>query len=110
MEKILTIDGKQIPFKCTGGTALRYKMQFGKDFFGEITKMAVVNADGTIAMDYGKFDMESFYNLAWVLAKTANPSIPTPLEWLDTFESFPIMEIMPELQDMLMLSMQSKKK
>jgi hypothetical protein len=44
------------------------------------------------------------------LAKTANPSIPDPITWLDQFDEFPLMEIIPELQDLIIASIQSKKK
>jgi len=55
-------------------------------------------------------DMEVFYNICWTLAKTADNSISEPLEWLDTFEVFPLMEILPELQELMMSSLSSKKK
>ena len=40
MEKIIEIDGKKIGFKTNGATPLRYKPQFGKDYFKEILKLA----------------------------------------------------------------------
>lgn len=52
-------------------------------------------------------DMEVFYNLIWTLAKTADPSIPPPLEWLDTFGEFPLEHIIPEAQEMLFASFKS---
>ena len=33
MEKTLTIDGKEVRFKSTAATPLRYKAQFNKDYF-----------------------------------------------------------------------------
>ena len=105
MEKTLTIDDKQILFKTTGATPLRYKQQFGKDFFAEIAKMS----NGK-KFNLADLDMEAFYNIAWVFAKTADKTIPEPLEWLDTFETFPILDIIPDLQDMLLATMQTKKK
>ena len=107
MEKTLTIDGKQITFKSTGATPLRYKQQFGKDFFAEIAKMSK-GSSKKFALE--NLDMEAFYNIAWVFAKTADKTIPEPLEWLDTFETFPILDIIPDLQDMLLGTMQTKKK
>ena len=107
MEKTLTIDGKQVTFKSTGATPLRYKQQFGKAFFAEIAKMSKGSSKN---FDLAKLDMEAFYNIAWVFAKTADKTIPEPLEWLDRFESFPILEIIPDLQDMLLGTMQTKKK
>ena len=40
MEKTIEIDGKKIGFKTNGATPLRYKAQFGKDYFKEIMKLA----------------------------------------------------------------------
>lgn len=111
MEKAIFIDGKNVSFKSTGATPLRYKAQFGNDFFAEIMKldgMTTVDAEGKT--DISGIDFEVFYNLAWVLAKTADPSIKDPLTWLDTFEEFPIVEILPELQDLIFITLQGKKK
>ena len=105
MEKIINIDGRDVKFKSTGATPLRYKSQFGKDFFREI--MTMFN-DGK--PDLTKFDIEIFYNIAWVLAKTANKDIPEPIEWFDSFSDFPVMEVLPQLQDLIYASMMTQKK
>ncbi|CAI3193092.1 hypothetical protein [Clostridium neonatale] len=113
MEKTLTIDGKEVRFKSTAATPLRYKAQFGKDYFAEIMKMeslSNVKKDKIKAKDIQSIDFEVFYNIIWVLAKTADKNIPGPLEWLDGFNEFPLMEIIPELQDLIISSIQTKKK
>jgi hypothetical protein len=118
MEKTLTIDGKQVRFKSTGATPLRYKIQFQRDYFADIMKLReAIKKGGEKQKNIGVedlnihlLDFEVFYNIAWALAKTADPNIPEPLTWLDEFEEFPIFEIIPEIQDLLMKSLQSKKK
>lgn len=113
MEKTLTIDGKEVKFKSTAATPLRYKAQFGKDYFSEIMKMGdltKIKKDKLTYKELQKVDFETFYNIIWVLAKTANKTIPEPLEWLDGFEEFPLMDIIPEVQDLITASLQSKKK
>lgn len=115
MEKTLTIDGKQIRFKSSGATPLRYKAQFGKDYFAELMKMNKlrdfnINSEDPNYSALEHMDLEVFYNICWVLAKTADKSIPEPLEWLDEFDEFPMFEILPELQDMIASSLQGKKK
>ncbi|MBT2736166.1 hypothetical protein [Bacillus sp. ISL-7] len=116
MEKTILIDGKQVPFKSTGALPLRYKMQFGKDFFKEFLKLIPQDKlnnvqDGRLkAEDIQDLDFELFYNITWVLAKTADPSIPDLLTWLDSFEEFPIGDIIEETQDLLMKSLQQSKK
>ena len=168
MEKTVKIGGQSIPMKTTAGTPLRYKLQFGRDYFSELLKLAKVlqpssdNQDARkselkknnltelkeIAKGYGLsgfskmnrgqivkmilevefssadiFDIDKItfdeldyldttviFNFVWVLAKTADDSIPEPLEWLDSLESLPLQEIMPEITDLLNASVKTKKK
>ena len=101
MEKILIIDGRQVRFKSTGAFLLRYKAQFGRDAIQDILRIqsAIDNKGRIKSID--TLDLEVFYNLIWTLAKTADPSIPPPLEWLDTFGEFPLAEIVPEVIDLI---------
>lgn len=113
MEKTIEIDGRNINFKSTAATPLRYKAQFGKDFFADIIKLSSLEGLNSKKIDLKKIDnldFEVFYNIIWVLAKTADKKIPEPITWLDGFEEFPLFEIIPELQDLILASMQTKKK
>jgi hypothetical protein len=95
---------------------LRYKAQFGRDYFKEILKLAPLEKlmgkkkTKITADDLDALDFEVFYNISWVMAKTYDPTIPEPLEWLDGFEEYPIADIIPELQDMMFASFQTTKK
>lgn len=105
MEKILTIDGRQVKFKSTGAFLLRYKAQFGRDALQDILRIqSAIDNKGRIK-NIDTLDLEVFYNLIWTLAKTADPSIPPPLEWLDTFGEFPLAEIVPEVIDLIFSSL-----
>lgn len=112
MEKILTISGKQVNFKSTGAFLLRYKAQFGRDALGVLLKMEKTMEslkEGTEdALE--ALDLTPFFEIIWTLAKTADPTIPPPMEWLDTFDEFPLAEIIPELQDLLLTTIQSSVK
>jgi len=114
LEKTIEIDGKKIRFKTNGATPLRYKAQFGKDYFKEILKLTPLanlkskknfNID-----DFAALDFDVFFNIAWIMAKTADPTIPEPMEWLEQFEEFPMAEVIPELQDMMAASFMTTKK
>jgi len=105
MEKILTIDGRQVKFKSTGAFLLRYKAQFGRDAIQDIFRLqSAIDNKGQIK-NIDTLDLEVFYNLIWTLAKTADPSIPPPMEWLDTFGEFPLAEIVPEVIDLIFSSL-----
>lgn len=111
MEKVIDIDGKQVTFKSTGAVPMRYKMQFGRDFFTDILSLeGAVKNDAQSVEAIRKINFDVFYDIAWTLAKTADKSIPEPLTWLDSFESFPIIEILPQIQDLLFASIATKKK
>lgn len=113
MEKTIEIDSKKICFKSTAATPLRYKSQFGKDFFVDIMKLSSLDGLNSKKINIEKIeklDFEVFYNIIWVLAKTADKKIPDPITWLDGFDEFPLFEIIPELQDLILASIQTKKK
>ena len=113
MEKTIQIDNKNISFKSTAATPLRFKAQFGEDYFAEIiklNKLSLFKNDNSNYEALESVDFEVFYNIIWTLAKTADKSIPEPLTWLDDFDEFPLFEIIPQIQDLIVSSIQSKKK
>lgn len=99
MEKCIKIADKIVALKTTGATLLRYKMQFGKDLLTELIKLEDTYKKGEFKTD--KIDFELFFNILWIMAKTANPDIKPPVEWLDEFEEFPVLEILPKVIEML---------
>ncbi|WP_089610089.1 hypothetical protein [Dehalobacterium formicoaceticum] len=101
MEKILTIDGRQVKFKSTGAFLLKYKAQFGRDALQDLYKLQTAIDKNNEIINVEALDLEVMYNIAWSLAKTADPSLPPPIEWLDTFSEFPLNDIIPELQEMI---------
>lgn len=114
MEKLLNIDGRQVKFKSTGAFLLKYKAQFGRDALKDIYKLQnAIDDEGNIK-DIDVLNIEVFFDLIWTLAKTADPSIPPPIDWLDGFSQFPLSEVLPEVIDLifgsLATSIESKKK
>lgn len=105
MEKTLTIDGKEVHFKSTAATVIRFKAQFGKDFLTEIGKL---NVGGKNALN--NLDLTLFYEIAWAFAKTADKTIPNLEDWLDEFEITSLIKSIPEIMEMITGSIQSKKK
>lgn len=114
MEKTVRIDGQNVKFKSTGALPMRYKAQFGRDFFQDLFKMQAVvdakNKEQPTLEDIEKMDFDTFYKIIWTLAKTADKNIPEPMEWLDTFGEFPIMDVLDEVMEMIESTIQAKKK
>lgn len=123
MEKTIYIDDKPVRLRSTAALPKLYKAQFRRDYFADLLKLAKATGSnskgGTNKLvlsqmsfeNLDHFDMEMIYDIVWTMAKSADRSIPDPIEWLDSFETFPIGEVMPEIQDMMTSSVsQSKKK
>ena len=122
MIKTIKIDGKNITFKSTGALMYRYKQQFGTEYIADIMKLndfttskkkkKIKNDDGTTTIaddfNYSTLSLEVAYNLAWCLAKAADNNVPDPLTWLDSLDTFPIFDILPQLTELISLSNKSK--
>ena len=94
MEKTLTIDGKQIRFKHTGGTLMRYRNQFNSEFFVDLSALGTAQSDPT------KVNFAVIENMIWAFAKTADDSVPDPQTWYDSFEDIDILEVWSELSEL----------
>lgn len=102
MEKVIKIGEKEIKFKSTAGTLLRYRNNFGRDFLKDLVKLQEkLKNKRTQAEQFMAMDLQMFSEIAWVMAKTADDSIPNIEKWLDQFDTFDIMQILPQLFDLI---------
>lgn len=108
MEKIINIDGRNVKFKSTGASLLRYKMEFRRDALQDFYRLIeAVDPETQEIQDISSLDLDVFYNLSWVLAKTGDPSIGNVIEWLDSFSSFPVLEIVPDIIELFLSCLKS---
>ena len=104
MEKIISIAGREVGFKATATTVKRYREKFNKDLFKDIQNLIPKVNEQSL----GANELECFMNIAYVMAKHADPNIPnTPEEWLDEFNTFSIYQILPQLIDLWGLNVQT---
>lgn len=115
MEKIINISGKDVRFKATAGTLARYRMYFKRDLLKDLMKLSkklekIKDSEEQFEM----LDLEVFEYIAWTMAKTADNNIPALENWLDDFETFSIIQILPEIIQLMTDNMsqenESKKK
>lgn len=97
MEKIVKIDGKDVKFKASASTLRIYRIKFKSDLLIDLTKLSASAKKGKYEIP----DLESFENVAYIMAKQADPSIPDSVEdWLDQFSTFAICEILPAIMEL----------
>lgn len=118
MEKTIEVDGQKVKLRSSAAFAIRYKNQFRRDPLADVFSFAEGMADidlkevgkdtQTVAVevkDSFDIDTEVFYNIVWSLAKSADNSIPEPLEFFDQFAYFPLFEEMDVILDLALSSM-----
>ena len=109
MTRNITIDEKEVAFKASAAIPRIYRLKFGRDIYRDLAaleKNVGENEEGKSNLDL--LSLEMFENIAFVMAKHADASIPnTPEEWLDGFNTFSIYQVLPELIELWGLNVQT---
>lgn len=107
MEKVLNIGGKEVGLKSTAGTMMRYRNNCGRDFIKDLIKLQKSMSERVDKdSDFDAVDLDIFEKIAWCMAKTYDNSIPDIETWLDQFETFDIMQVLPEIMNLLVANME----
>lgn len=107
--KQVEIDGKQVPFKASAAIPRIYRIKFGRDIYKDLSSLEKAVGDGDEASsNLDLFSLEMFENIAYVMAKHADPAIPdTAEEWLDEFNTFSIYQVLPSIIELWGLNTQT---
>lgn len=99
MTKVIEIDGKKVSFKASAAIPRLYRVKCGRDIFKDLMKLEKsLNASKEEDSSLDVFSLETFENIAYLMAKHADPTLPdTAEEWLDEFSVFSIYQVLPEI-------------
>ena len=103
------IDGKQVPFKASAAIPRIYRIKFNRDIYKDLRSLEKAVGEGDENnSNLDLFSLEMFENIAYVMAKHADPNIPdTPEEWLDEFNTFSIYQELPSIIELWGLNVQT---
>lgn len=109
MIKQIEIDGKQVSFKASAAIPRIYRMKFQRDIYKDLKALEKSIGDSSEeSSNLDMFSLEMFENIAFVMAKHADASIPnTPEEWLDGFNTFSIYQVLPQLIELWGVNVQT---
>lgn len=119
LKKVIEIDGKQVPFRASATVPRLYRAYFGRDIFKDLLKLKDSSEKiDDVSNDKQQFeinDLEMFENVAFIMAKHADSSVPnTAEEWLEQFDTFSIYKVLPQILELWQLNnkttVESKKK
>lgn len=98
----IEIDGKLIPFKASGATPMMYRSIAGGDMFKHMAKLSDrFEKNKSEGVEFESEDLIMFENVAYCMAKQADPSIPEKEKWYDEFETFSIYMVLDKLLGLL---------
>ena len=109
IKREIEIDGRKVAFRASASVPRLYRAKFGRDIFRDLIRMEkAVDAEDENASNLDMFDLELFENVAFIMAKHADPSQPdTPEEWLEQFDTFSIYEVLPQLLELWNLNIKT---
>lgn len=108
--KNIEIDGKKVLFRASAAIPRMYRVRFHRDIYRDLRSLekAIKNGSGDNS-DIDLLSLEIFENIAYIMAKHADPALPdTVEEWLDGFNTFSIYRILPSLIDLWGLNVQTE--
>lgn len=109
MMKKIEIDGKEVAFRASAAIPRIYRLKFQRDIYKDLSALEKAIGDNSEEVsNLDMFSLEMFENIAYIMAKHADPSIPdTPEEWLDEFNTFSIYQVLPKIIELWGLNMKT---
>ena len=111
MTKKINIDGKDVMFKASAALPRIYRLKFHRDIYKDLRDLEkAVDSSSEEQSSLDLFSLEMFENIAFVMAKHADPTaVPdSPEDWLDEFNTFSIYQVLPEIIELWGLNVQSE--
>ena len=107
--KKIEIDGKEVAFRASAAIPRIYRLKFQRDIYKDLAALEKAIGDNSEEVsNLDMFSLEMFENIAYIMAKHADPSIPdTPEEWLDEFNTFSIYQVLPKIIELWGLNMKT---
>lgn len=109
MTQKVEIDGREVPFRASAAIPRIYRMKFQRDIYKDLSALEkAIGKENEGSSNLDLFSLEMFENIAYIMAKHADPAIPdTPEEWLDEFNTFSIYQVLPKLIELWGLNVQT---
>jgi len=102
LTKTINIDGQEVMFRASAAVPRIYRIKFRRDIYKDLDALQkAIDTSKEEASTLDTFSLELFENIAYVMAKHADPKAPdSPEEWLEQFNTFSIYQVLPEIIDL----------
>ncbi len=98
LTKEIIIENRPVKFRASAYVLRLYRVMFKRDIMQDIMKLKTAYQNKLKkGAEFEAIELEVFENIAYTMAYHADESIGTVEEWLDSFGTFSIYEILPEV-------------
>ena len=110
LTKKIEIDGKEVLFRASAAIPRLYRIKFRRDIYKDLAQLEkAVDTSTEDGSMLDTFSLELFENIAYMMARHADPTIPdTPEEWLEEFNTFSIYQVLPQIIELWGLNIESE--
>lgn len=110
--KTIEIDGVPVSFRASAAVPRLYRNKYQRDIFADMdTLVQAISESDAEKSTLSAFNLELFENIAHLMAKHADPTVPDDvLEWLDNFSTFSIYFVLPLILELWGLNVKSEAK
>ena len=132
IKEINISENQKIKLNASLGWVLRYRAQFGHDILPDLLpmlesglvlvgeamdesgepewrKLLEFDTVSSAMISFAGAEFTTALNIIWAMAKNADDSIPSPFEWANQFDNFPLDKIIPEVLDAVISTVVSEK-
>ena len=113
MERIIKAGETEIRVRASALIPRLYRFKFGRDLIRDMSQLEAsykkamslteeATEEEKRAAQFTALDLTIFENVAWAMAKNADPNVPNdPDEWLDSIPGvFSVYEVMPQILEL----------
>jgi hypothetical protein len=110
--KKIEIDGKEVLFRASAAIPRLYRIKFRRDIYKDLAQLEkAVDTSTEDGSMLDTFSLELFENIAYMMARHADPNIPdTPEDWLEDFNTFSIYQVLPQIIELWGLNVETEVK
>lgn len=102
MTRTIEVDGKEVSFRASAAIPRLYRIKFRRDILQDMsTIQQAIKKSKAKASTIPLEALELFENVAYLMAKHADPSVPDTVDaWLESFDTFSIYSVFPVIEEM----------
>ena len=104
MDKVITLNGKELTLRASAMNLLVHQSEFGMDMFKD--KNSIINAvTSNYTIDLEKINGLAVCRMLWTMARTYDKTFPSFSKWMEEQDEIPVLEIFNDVYELFLANM-----